>query len=81
MASEEETTTPLMPRENAMYFLGCLIDRAQLDSHEDFTGEEFASLGQKYQACLILSSRPREANSSPKFPCTREETAISNRLA
>ena len=37
--------------------------------------EEFASRGQKYQTCLILSSWPREANFSPKFPCTREETA------
>ena len=25
---------PLKSRENAMYFIGCLIDRAQLDSHE-----------------------------------------------
>ena len=35
--------------------------------------EEFASLAQKYQTCLILSSRPPEANSSPKFPCSREK--------
>ena len=37
--------------------------------------EEFVSRGQKYQTCLILSSRPREANFSPQFPRTREETA------
>ena len=38
MASEEETSTPLiMPPENAMYFIGCLIDRDQLDPHEGFT--------------------------------------------
>ena len=76
---EVEIRTPLMPRENAMYFIGCLIDRAQLDSHDGRTHcEEFASRGQKYQTCLILSSRPREANFSPKFPRTREETAEQN---
>ena len=37
--------------------------------------EEFDSRSQKYQTCLILSSRPREANCSPKFSRTREETA------
>ena len=37
--------------------------------------EEFASWSQKYQTCLILSSRPREANFSPKLPRTREKTA------
>ena len=37
--------------------------------------EKFVSRGQKYQTCLILSSRPREANFSPQFPRTREETA------
>ena len=36
--------------------------------------EQFASRGQKYQTCLILSSRPRKANFSPKFSRTREET-------
>ena len=31
--------------------------------------EQFASRGQKYQTCLILSSRPRKANFSPNdFP-------------
>ena len=29
--------TPLMTHENAMYFIGCLIDRAQLDSPEGRT--------------------------------------------
>ena len=37
--------------------------------------EEFASRDLKYQTCLILSSRLREANFSPKCPRTREETA------
>ena len=37
--------------------------------------EEFASRGQKYQTCLILSSRPREANFLQQFPRTLEETA------
>ena len=37
--------------------------------------EEFASRGEKYQTCLILSSRSREANFSPKVPHTREEMA------
>ena len=37
--------------------------------------EEFVSRGQKYQTCLILSSRPWEANFSSQFPHTREETA------
>ena len=37
--------------------------------------EEFASRGQKNQTCLILSSRPRKANFSPKFPRTRVEMA------
>ena len=34
MASEEEIPMPLKSRENAMYyFIGCLIDQAQLNSH------------------------------------------------
>ena len=37
--------------------------------------EEFASRGKKYQTGLIFSSRPREANFSPKIRRTREETA------
>ena len=37
--------------------------------------EEFASRGKKYQASLIFSSQPREANFSPKICRTREETA------
>ena len=37
--------------------------------------EEFVSRGQKYQTCLISSSRPREASFSPQFPRTREATA------
>ena len=42
--------------------------------------EEFVSRGQKYQTCLILSSRPREANFSLQFPRTREETAEQTAL-
>ena len=37
--------------------------------------EEFALQGKKYQTCWIFSSRLREANFSPKFRRTREETA------
>ena len=37
--------------------------------------KEFASRGKKYQTSLIFSSRPREANFSPKIRRTREETA------
>ena len=36
--------------------------------------KQFASRGQKYQTCLILSSRPRKANFSPKFSRKHEET-------
>ena len=37
--------------------------------------EEFASRGKKYQTSLTFSSRPREANFSPKICRTREEMA------
>ena len=37
MGSEEEIPTPMMLHENAMYFIGYLIDQAQLDSHDGRT--------------------------------------------
>ena len=37
MGSEEEIPTPMMPHENGMYFIGYLIDQAQLDSHDGRT--------------------------------------------
>ena len=37
--------------------------------------EEFASQGRKYQTCWIFSSRPCEANFSPKLCRTQGETA------
>ena len=43
--------------------------------------EEFASRGEKYQTCLIFSSRPREANFSRKVPRTRWENGWANSLA
>ena len=60
-----------MPRENAR--LAKLSSILTMAAHS----EEFASRGQKYQTCLILSSRPREANFSPKFTRTREETCAA----
>ena len=42
--------------------------------------EECALRGQKYQTCLILSSRPGAANFPPQFPRTREETAEQTAL-
>ena len=58
-------------------FVGCLIkpSSARFSRSMAAHNEEFALQGEKYQTCLILSSRPREVNFSPQFPRTCEETA------